>query len=185
MGVVYKARDNKLGRIVALKMILSGRFASENDVRRFYLEAESAANLDHPGIVPIYEVGEIEGNHFFSMKLIEGGSLADHLPTICENQRSTATVISKVARAVHHAHQRGILHRDLKPANILIDADGSPLVSDLGLAKDTSDESGEGITHTGAVVGTPGYMPPEQASGKAKSPWLPTSTLSAQSCTKR
>lgn len=163
MGVVYKARDNKLNRIVAVKMILSGRFASENDVRRFQQEAAAAANLDHPGIVPIYEIGEQEGHHFFSMKLVEGGSLDSHLPTIREDQRACADLIAKIARAVHHAHQRGILHRDVKPANILMDTDGTPLVSDLGLAKDTKTESG--ITHTGAVVGTPGYMPPEQIKG--------------------
>lgn len=144
-------------------MIISGRFASENDVRRFYLEAESAANLDHAGIVPIYEIGEVDGNHFFSMKLIEGGSLADHMPELRSDQRAAADLIAQIARAVHHAHQRGILHRDIKPGNILLDTDGSPLVSDLGLAKDTTNDSG--LTHTGAVVGTPGYMAPEQASG--------------------
>ena len=145
-------------------MILSGQFASENDVRRFYQEAESAANLDHPGIVPIYEIGEHEGHHFFSMKLIEGGSLAELLPELRNDPRKLVRLIADVAHAVHHAHQRGILHRDLKPANILIDDGGNPLVSDLGLAKQIQSDSN--ITHTGAVVGTPAYMPPEQAAAE-------------------
>lgn len=163
MGVVFRARHTGLNRIVALKMILHGQLASESDVRRFYLEAESAANLDHPGIVPIYEIGESAGCHFFSMKLIEGGSLNAHLPELRKNPRAIAKVIARVARAVHHAHVRGILHRDLKPANILMDVDGNPLVSDLGLAKRIQADSD--ITGTGAVVGTPAYMPPEQAAG--------------------
>ena len=145
-------------------MILSGQFASDEDVQRFYQEAEAAANLDHSGIVPIYEIGQQDGHHFFSMKLIEGGSLAQHLPRLRQEPRDCVQLIANVARAVHHAHQRGILHRDIKPANILIDTDGSPLLSDLGLAKDTTTDSG--LTHTGAVVGTPGYMPPEQAAGE-------------------
>ena len=164
MGVVYRARDDRLNRTVALKMILSGRFAAEEDIRRFYQEAEAAANLDHSGIVPIYDIGEHEGHHYFAMKLIEGGSLAERLPELRKNPRECVELIAKMARAVHYAHQRGILHRDIKPANILIDTDGSPLLSDLGLAKDTKTDSG--LTHTGAVVGTPGYMPPEQAEGK-------------------
>lgn len=164
MGVVYRARQVSLNRTVALKMILSGQFASENDVRRFYQEAESAANLDHPGIVPIYEIGEHEGHHFFSMKLIEGGSLAELLPELRNDPRKLVRLIADVAHAVHHAHQRGILHRDLKPANILIDDGGNPLVSDLGLAKQIQSDSN--ITHTGAVVGTPAYMPPEQAAAE-------------------
>ena len=164
MGIVFKARDQKLNRVIALKMILSGQFASDNDVRRFYQEAESAAALDHPGIVPIYEIGNSDGNHFFAMKLIEGGSLADIVEELQGDTRRAVELISKVARAVHYAHQRGILHRDLKPANILIDADGSPVVTDLGLAKDVSGDSD--LTHTGAIMGTPAYMPPEQASGE-------------------
>ena len=161
MGVVYKARQVSLNRTVALKMILSGRFASDSDVRRFYQEAESAANLDHSGIVPIYDIGEHDGHHFFSMKYINGGSLADVLPELRKDPRRLVRLISDVARTVHHAHQRGILHRDLKPANILLDEAGQPLVSDLGLAKQIQSDSN--LTHTGAVVGTPAYMPPEQA----------------------
>lgn len=164
MGVVYKARQVSLNRTVALKMILSGQFASDQDVGRFYQEAESAANLDHPAIVPIYEIGEYEGHHFFSMKYVEGGSLADSLVEIRESRREAIALIAEVARAVHHAHQRGILHRDLKPANILLDDSGKPLVSDLGLAKQIQSDSN--LTHTGAVVGTPAYMPPEQAAAK-------------------
>jgi tRNA A-37 threonylcarbamoyl transferase component Bud32 len=164
MGVVYKARHRTLNRVVALKMILSGRFASGDDVRRFRQEAEAAANLDHPGIVPIYDVGEHEGRHFFSMKYVEGGSLTGKLPELRKDSRKAAGLIADVARAIHHAHQRGILHRDLKPANILLDDSGSPLVSDLGLAKQIQSESD--LTQTGAVVGTPAYMPPEQAAAR-------------------
>jgi eukaryotic-like serine/threonine-protein kinase len=164
MGVVYKARHRTLNRVVAVKMILSGQFASEDDVRRFHQEAESAANLDHSGIVPIYDIGEHEGRHFFSMKYIEGGSLAKKLPELRKDTRKIVRLIAEVARAIHHAHQRGILHRDLKPANILLDEHDKPLVSDLGLAKQIKSESD--LTHTGAVVGTPAYMPPEQAAAK-------------------
>jgi WD40 repeat protein len=179
MGVVYKARQVSLNRIVALKMILAGQFASPDDVQRFHREAEAAGNLDHPHIVPIYEVGEHQGQHYFSMKLIEGGSLVAWL----ETQRSsdgagksgsksssraavTAAVqmLTTVARAVHHAHQRGILHRDLKPANILVDGQGQPHITDFGLAKRIG--KGAGLTQSGAIVGTPGYVSPEQASGK-------------------
>ncbi len=162
MGVVYRARHQKLGREVAMKVILSGQFASENDVRRFEMEAEAAAALDHPGIVPIYEIGQHQGHHFFTMKLIEGGSLAMRISELRKNLRTFVAVVAQVAEAIDYAHRRGILHRDIKPANILLDGDGHPLVTDLGLAKRTEAESD--LTGTGAIVGTPAYMPPEQAS---------------------
>ena len=186
MGVVFRARDLRLNRIVALKLILTGKLASEVEVKRFRLEAEAAAQLEHPCIVPIYEVGESEGRHFFVMKLVEGGTLAEKVSSIGfrvsgsettsghRNQLETsnakpetfAALLAKVARAVHHAHQRGILHRDLKPANILLDPDGEPLVSDFGLARLIEGDSS--LTLSGAAVGSPSYMAPEQAAGQSK-----------------
>jgi WD40 repeat protein len=189
MGVVYKARQVSLNRIVALKMILAGQLASPQDVQRFRSEAEAAANLDHPNIVPIYEVGEHEGQHYFSMKFIEGGSLAQWIAE-CRmrnaefpksRQMECARLIATVARAVHHAHQHGILHRDLKPANILLSYPLSPAsgergrgqgvrlneavphVTDFGLVKRVEGDSK--LTQSGAIVGTPSYMAPEQARG--------------------
>ncbi|MBW3539141.1 MAG: serine/threonine-protein kinase, partial [Planctomycetes bacterium] len=163
MGVVYKARQRKLNRLVALKMILAGRFAGEEDVRRFYLEAEAAAQLDHPHIVPIYEVGRHEGQHFFSMAFIDGQSLADRVGDQPLAPREAARLIIPIASAVEYAHRRGVIHRDLKPANILLDDDGQPKITDFGLAKIAGEESG--LTMSGQIVGTPSYMPPEQASG--------------------
>ena len=164
MGVVWKARQTDLSRVVALKMILSGRFATATEVQRFQTEAAAAAGLDHPNIVPIYEVGQHQGQHYFSMKWIEGTSLAQHLPRLTADPRAAARLVATVARAVHHAHQRGIIHRDLKPANILLDAAGEPLVTDFGLARRTDGDGG--LTQTGVIVGTPSYMAPEQAAAK-------------------
>jgi WD40 repeat protein len=167
MGVVFRARQLRLNRPVALKMILGGSLASPTDVQRFRVETESAAALDHPNVVPIYEVGEYEGRPYFTMKYVEGGNLAERKrgPASTEDeQRQVALLVSKIARAVHYAHQRGILHRDVKPANILIDAQGEPHVTDFGLAKRVNTDSV--ATQTGMIVGTPSYMAPEQACGQ-------------------
>ncbi|MFN0054771.1 MAG: WD40 repeat domain-containing serine/threonine-protein kinase [Planctomycetales bacterium] len=165
MGVVYRARQVSLNRIVALKMILAGRMASNEEVRRFRQEAEAAANLDHPHIVPIYEIGEHEGQHYFSMKLIPGRSLREVLANNPAGltPATAARIVVQVARGVHHAHQRGLLHRDLKPGNILLDHEGVPHVTDFGLVRAV--DRGSDLTETGAILGTPGYMSPEQARG--------------------
>jgi WD40 repeat protein/predicted Ser/Thr protein kinase len=164
MGVVYKARQLSLNRPVALKMIKSARFATADDVRRFQNESEAVARLDHPNIVPVFEVGQHEGQHYFSMKFVAGESLDKRPKEYLADPRRAAELVAKAAGAIHHAHQRGILHRDLKPANILIDADGQPHVTDFGLAKRVEGDSE--LTRSGAILGTPAYMAPEQASGK-------------------
>jgi len=135
MGVVYRARQNKLNRIVALKMILAGQFASEEDVQRFYTEAAAAALLDHPGIVPVYEVGEHQGQHFFSMGFVEGSSLAARIASGPLPPREAASLLKLIAEAIAYAHSKGVIHRDLKPANVLLDKQGTPKVTDFGLAK--------------------------------------------------
>jgi tetratricopeptide (TPR) repeat protein len=163
MGVVYLARQISLDRMVAVKMIISGYMASQAEIQRFHAEALAAAHLDHPNIVPIYEVGEFEGQPFYSMKVMEGGSLSEHLSDMRERPKEAVGLMVKVAQAVHHAHQRGILHRDLKPGNVLLDRAGEPYVSDFGLSKRIED-----ITHSGVVVGTPGYMAPEQAGSQER-----------------
>ena len=166
MGMVFRARQVTANRAVAVKLILAGQFSSADEVRRFRSEAEAAASLDHPHIVPIFEVGEHQGQQFYSMKLVQGGSLGQQLAQSPLAPRQAAQLLETVARAVHYAHQRGIIHRDLKPANILLDAAGQPFVTDFGLAKRV--ESDAGLTQTGAIVGTPSYMAPEQAEGRGK-----------------
>jgi WD40 repeat protein/predicted Ser/Thr protein kinase len=161
MGVVYKARQLTLNRLVALKMILKGELATPRDVARFRAEAEAAANLDHPHIVPIYEVGEHDGQQYYAMRFIEGTSLTRREKG---DARQEAGLTATVARAVHYAHQHGILHRDLKPSNILVDPAGVPYVTDFGLAKRV--DADRSLTEPGALVGTPRYMAPEQAAGR-------------------
>lgn len=163
MGVIYRARQRSLNRLVALKTIDSGVWASAKHLRRFRIEAEAMARLDHPQIVPIYDVGECDGMCYFSMRLLEGGSLADHLSRFAADPWAAAILMTQVARAVHHAHQRGILHRDLKPSNILLDSEDRPQIADFGLAKRFGGEVD--LTISGMVVGTPAYMAPEQAVG--------------------
>ena len=164
MGVVFQARQISLNRPVALKMILAGQLADQEAVRRFYTEAEAAANLDHPGIVPIYEVGQHEGQHYFSMGFVEGQSLSHRLAEGPLSAREAAELIRRVSEAIEYAHQRGVIHRDLKPANILLDANKNPRITDFGLAKKIQGDSG--LTGSGQIMGTPSYMPPEQAGGK-------------------
>ena len=165
MGVVYRARQMQPNRVVAVKMIRAGRFASPADVRRFHAEAEAAANLGHEGIVPIYEVGEQNGEHFFSMRYIDGQSLAEYLKASTLSWREIATLFKTLCEAIAEAHEKGIIHRDLKPSNILIDQTGRPWVTDFGLVKHLHDDSS--LTVAGDVMGTPGYMSPEQAMGAA------------------
>src|SRR6185503_17376283 len=187
MGVVFKARQVSLNRLVALKLISAGTLATEDLVKRFKAEAEAAASLAHPNIVPIFEIGEHEGQHYFSMGLIEGPTLREALssrssrreeahfqvqsqsepPHVgCYKPPEAAQLLSTIARAVHYAHQRGVLHRDLKPSNVLLDAKGEPHLTDFGLAKLIAKEST--LTHTNAVMGTPAHMSPEQARGETK-----------------
>ncbi len=166
MGTVFRARQVTLGRIVAVKMLNEGLMESAEAVSRFQVEASAAAQLDHPNIVPVYEVGQQDGRHFFSMAYVEGLSLAERLRDGPFEPRDAARMLALICRAVHFAHQRGIVHRDLKPSNIMLDQAGVPKVSDFGLAKFISEATG--LTVTGEVLGTPCYMSPEQASGKIK-----------------
>jgi len=205
MGVVYKARQVKLNRIVAVKMILAGQLASPAAVQRFYAEAEAAAGLDHPNIVAIHQVGEHEGQHYFSMDYVDGKSLAAIVRERPLAPMQAARYVNIIAAAIQHAHDKGILHRDLKPSNVLIDRADQPRVTDFGLAKRheggevARSERSEGrdpdgqharrfaqgvppkadLTATGQVLGTPGYMPPEQARGERVGPWADVYSLGA------
>lgn len=164
MGVVFKARQVNLNRTVAVKMILSGRMASEEELQRFYSEACSVARLRHPNIVSIYEVKEEDGHHYYSMDFIEGRTLEDVARDGELSERQIARYVNLIAEAVEYAHQNGILHRDLKPSNVLIDSEDEPHVTDFGLAKQLEDDSG--LTLSGTILGTPSFMSPEQASGR-------------------
>src|SRR5206468_12009966 len=189
MGVVYKARQVSLNRTVVVKMILAGHFAGNESVQRFRAEAEAAASLRHPNIVAIHEVGEHEGQQYFSMDYVEGKDLAELLRDHPLPARRSAGYLKSMAEAIHYAHQRGILHRDLKPSNVLIDQFDQPRITDFGLAKqiapgevevrepaskdkaaaETDDRPMTAptcLTSTGQVLGTPNYMSPEQAEGK-------------------
>ncbi|MDZ4851567.1 MAG: serine/threonine-protein kinase [Pirellulaceae bacterium] len=164
MGVVYRATQLSLGREVAVKMILRNRLSSLADRRRFFVEAEATAKLAHPGIVPVYEVGEFDGHPYFSMQLIEGETLANRIANGPLPQREAVRLIIPICHAVHYAHENGILHRDIKPSNILIDEHGHAKLTDFGLAKREGVQ--ETLTRTGAVLGTLAYMSPEQANGR-------------------
>lgn len=164
MGVVFRATQISLNRQVAVKMILRGRLASQADLKRFLAEASATARLQHPNIVPVYDVGDIDGRPFFSMQLVHGQTLADRLQDGPIAEAEAARIVASAARAIGYAHRQGILHRDLKPSNILLDKNDKPHVTDFGLAKQGSDEAG--LTRSGAVLGTPAYMSPEQAAGR-------------------
>ena len=173
-GVVYRARQKGLNRTVALKVIGLGQWATEAHLKRFRLEAAAAASLDHPCIVPIYEVGERDGSCYFSMKFLEGGQLDEVIRRTPMPMRQAAELMAKVARTVHYAHEHGILHRDIKPGNILLDAKGEPHLTDFGLARLLESESP--VTRTLEVLGTPSYMAPEQAAGNNPATRLTSAT---------
>lgn len=164
MGVVYRAYQDSLDREVALKMIRYDALSSAIERKRFVAEAQAAANLDHPGIVTVYGIGEQHETPYFCMRFIEGETLSERLNRGVLPPREAAKLMLQIARAIEYAHQQGVLHRDLKPSNILIDRDGIPHVSDFGLAKKVQEDSS--LTRTGAVIGTPAYMSPEQATGR-------------------
>jgi len=179
MGVVYRARQRSLNRTVALKLILSGQFASEQSKERFRAEARAAANLQHPNIVPVHEVGEQDGFQFYSMDYILGQSLADVARDTPMPPETAATCVRQIAEAIEYAHRKGVLHRDLKPSNVLIDGAGRPHITDFGLAKTSNSDAS--LTISGQMLGSPHYLPPEQASGdtKAGGPWSDIYSLGA------
>lgn len=164
MGVVFRARQISLDREVAVKMILRGRLASDTDMQRFLAEASATAKLDHPSIVPVYEVADVDGRPFFSMKYIDGITLADRVADGPMPQREAAQIVATVARAIQFAHDAGVLHRDIKPSNILLPRDGLPMITDFGLAKQSGSQAD--LTRSGMLVGTPAYMSPEQAGNR-------------------
>jgi tetratricopeptide (TPR) repeat protein len=166
MGVVYKARDPRLRRFVALKAFEPGRAPTPRELSRFRTEAESVAKLHHPNVVQIFEVGDASGLPFLALELAEGGTLADRLRRLPFAPRAAAELVETLARAAHHAHERGIVHRDLKPANVLFASDGTPKLTDFGLAKVLEDDPDRDATRTGEAMGTPRYMAPEQAAGR-------------------
>ncbi len=165
MGVVYRARHLKLDREVALKMVLTGAHAGEENRNRFYAEAQAVAQVQHPNIVQIFEVGEQAGLPYFALEFITGQSLSQKMAGKPQPDRDAAAMIETLARAMHHAHEHGIVHRDLKPANVLLSHDGTPKITDFGLAKRLEGESSS-QTRSGAILGTPSYMAPEQAMGE-------------------
>jgi tetratricopeptide (TPR) repeat protein len=166
MGIVYQARQTSLKRLVALKMILAGSHAAPQHLARFRIEAEAVARLQHPNIVQIHEIGDRHGLPYFSLEFVDAGSLEDRLDGTPRAPRYAAELVETLARAMHYAHQQGVVHRDLKPANVLLTADGSPKISDFGLAKTM--EGGDSQTKTGMILGTPSYMAPEQARGQSR-----------------
>jgi serine/threonine protein kinase len=173
MGIVYRARQVSLDRIVALKMLLFGRFTNPKFVERFRAEGRAAARLRHPHIVAIHEVGEVDSQPYFSMEYVPGKNLAELVRDQPLPARRAASYLTTIAEAIHYAHQNGIIHRDLKPSNILIDSEDQPHVTDFGLAKQLSGDSD--LTLSGQMLGSPNYMPPEQVSGKKLS--APTSDI--------
>ena len=166
MGIVYKAQDRRLGRLVALKLILAGGHAGSTERQRFQFEVEASARLQHPNIVQVHEVGEEDGKPFMSMEFCPGGSLEDQIRDSPQPPREAAVLVATLADALHEAHLAGIVHRDVKPANVLLAASGAPKLADFGLAKSLNDE--EGLTQTGAIMGSLGYMAPEQAIGRTR-----------------
>jgi tetratricopeptide (TPR) repeat protein/tRNA A-37 threonylcarbamoyl transferase component Bud32 len=168
MGVVYKARHIKLNRLVALKMVLAGAHAAPQALQRFRTEAEAVAHLQHPNIVQIYEIGEQDGLPFFSLEYLDGGCLLDQLDGKPLPERKAAGLIEQLARAMHYAHAHGVVHRDLKPGNVLLAGDGTLKITDFGLAKRIDLDGAGGQTRTGAIMGTPYYMAPEQAAGRTR-----------------
>ncbi len=167
MGVVYRAQQISLNRVVAVKMIIESRRLGADSRQRFFAEAEATARLEHPGIVPVFEVSELHGHPFFSMQFVEGETLSDRLKQGPLPQRTAARIMVDVCRAIDYAHRKGVLHRDLKPSNIMLDREDQVRVTDFGLAK-LADSMDNHLTRSGAVLGTPSYMSPEQATGRSQ-----------------